>query len=54
MKVQDFQKLYPTREEKEKALAAMSNEEINELIQDANNIQAKIFYSKFRKREQEK
>ena len=49
--IEEFQKKYPTKAEKEKALAEMSNEQIDELIKAASNIQAKIFYSKFKKKE---
>lgn len=48
-KIEDFQKQYPTKSEKEKALRAMSNEQIDELIKASSNIQAKIFYKKFKK-----
>lgn len=48
-KVEDFQKQYPTKEAKEKALKAMSNKQIDELIADTTNIQAKVFYKKFKK-----
>lgn len=48
--IQSFQKKYPTRKEKEKALKEMSNEEIDRLIKASTNIQGKIFYSKFKKK----
>ena len=48
-KVLEFQKKYKTKEEKEKALKAMSNKEIDELIADCPNVQGKVFYSKFKK-----
>ena len=48
MKVKEFQKLFPTREDKEKALSAMNDNEIDERIADSNNIYGKIFYSKFK------
>ena len=51
MTVKEFGEKYPTREEKEIALTAMSNEEIDELIADSSNIYGKIFYSKFKKRD---
>ena len=48
MTVKEFQELYPTREDKEKALSAMNDNEIDELIADSNNVYGKIFYSKFK------
>ena len=47
--VDDFQKKYPTKEAKTKALNAMSNTDIDKLIADSTNIQAKIWYKKFKK-----
>ena len=47
--IETFQKKYPTRAEKEKALNNMTNAQIDELINVSNNIQAKIFYSSFKK-----
>ena len=47
--IKEFQERYKTREEKEEALKRMSNEEIDKLIEASSNIQAKIFYSKFKK-----
>lgn len=47
--VDDFQKKYPTKESKEKALKEMSNTAIDALIADSTNIQAKVFYKKFKK-----
>lgn len=48
-KIEEFQKKYPTKADKEKALRAMSNSEIDALISASTNIQAKIFYKKFKK-----
>lgn len=48
-KVIAFSKKYPTKKAKEEALRKMSDEEIDELIDDCPNIQGKIFYSKFKK-----
>ncbi len=48
-KVKAFQSKYPTKEEKEKALKAMSNEQIDALIKDSPNTQAKIWYKSFKK-----
>lgn len=48
-KVKEFQKKYPTKAEKEEALRNMTNEQIDELIEDNPNIYGKIFYSKFKK-----
>jgi len=47
--IDDFQKTYPTKTAKEKALKNMTNEEINKLIDANPNIQAKIFYASFKK-----
>lgn len=44
-----FQKQYPTRKEKEKALSQMSNKEIDELIACAGTPQGKAFYKKYKK-----
>lgn len=48
-KIIEFQKKYPTKKEKEAALTAMSNAEIDELIADTVNVWTKIYYSKFKK-----
>ena len=48
--VYEFQKANPTKPEKERALRQMTNEQIDELIEASENIQAKIFYSSFKKR----
>lgn len=50
-KVDEFQKKYPTKADKEKALKSMTNKEIDALIADSTNIQAKIFYKSFKKKE---
>ncbi|MCR5628149.1 hypothetical protein [Eubacterium sp.] len=47
--IEEFQKKYITKEAKEKALNNMTNEQIDELINVSSNIQAKIFYSSFKK-----
>lgn len=47
----EFQKQYPTKAEKEKALKEMTNEQIDELIDASDNIYAKIFYSSFKKKD---
>ena len=49
-KVEEFQKKYPSKAEKEKALKAMSNTQIDALIKDSSNIQAKVFYASFKKK----
>ena len=46
--IEDFQRKYPTREEKENALKDMSDAQIDELIEAQPNIYGKIFYEKFR------
>jgi hypothetical protein len=48
-KIEEFQKKYPTKADKQKALKAMNNEQIDELIKASTNIQAKIFYKSFKK-----
>lgn len=48
-KVLAFQKQYPTKKEKENALKQMSNAQIDELIADSPNTQAKIWYKSFKK-----
>ncbi len=45
-----FQRLYKTREAKEKVLRMMPNEDIEFLIYCMDNIHGKIFYSKYLKR----
>ena len=46
--IEDFQKKYPSKAEKEKALTEMSNAEIDRLIEASTNTQGEIFYSKFK------
>ncbi len=48
--IEKFQKEYPTKEEREKALKSMPNEQIDELVKSSGTIQAKIFYSSFKKK----
>ena len=45
----EFQKAYPTKDAREKALRQMSNEEIEKLIKSCGTAQAKIYYHKFLK-----
>ena len=52
MTIQEFQKIYPTREEREEKLKTMSNEEIDEIIKSCGIVQAKIYYSKFKKKKE--
>ena len=47
--VNEFQKAYPSKEDKERALKGMTNDQIDKLIKSSPNIQAKIFYAKFKK-----
>ena len=47
--IEEFQKKYPSKQEKEEALARMPDEEIDALIKACPNIYGKIFYSKFKK-----
>lgn len=51
MNIEEFQNLYPTREEREEKLKAMSNEEINKIIESCGTVQGKIYYSRFKKGE---
>lgn len=44
----EFQKAFPTKADKEKALKTMSNAEIDVLIKSCPNVQGKVFYSKFK------
>lgn len=46
--IEDFQKKYPTKADKEKALRGMSNAQIDKLIAASSNTQGKIFYSSFK------
>ena len=50
--IEEFQNKYPTKADKERALRNMSNEEIDELINASGNIQAKIFYASFKKKDE--
>ena len=50
MTVFEFQKKYRTKEEREKALKKMTNDEINEIIKTCGTMQGKIYYGKFRKK----
>ena len=46
--IDDFQKKYPTKAEKERALRGMSDAQIDKLINASSNTQGKIFYSQFK------
>lgn len=48
--ITDFNKAHPTRAAKEKALRGMTNGQIDKLIKATTNIQAKNFYSSFKKK----
>ena len=48
--VMEFQRKFPTKEEKIETLEKMSNEEIDKLIENSSNIYAKIFYNRFKKK----
>ena len=52
MTLQEFQKNNPTKEDKEEATRHMSDEEIDGLIAQAGIVQAKIAYSRLKKRNQ--
>ena len=47
--VEEFQRDYPTKEEKVEALKNMDDEQIQVFIDTVGIIQGKIFYSKFLK-----
>ena len=48
--IENFQKTYPTRAAKEKALRGMTNAQIDRLIAANPNKTAKSFYASFKKR----
>ena len=48
-KVLEFQKKYPSKAAKEKALKSMTDAQIDELIADCPNVQGKIWYKSFKK-----
>ena len=48
--IEEFQKAYPSKKDKECALTSMDNDAIEKLILATDNISAKIFYSKYLKR----
>lgn len=48
--IDKFQKAYPTRASKEKALKSMTNAQIDTLIKASSNVQAKSFYASFKKK----
>ena len=47
--IEDFQQKYPTKKARETALKAMSNEEIEELIDLCQTVQGKLYYQGFKK-----
>ena len=47
--VEEFQRKYPTKEEKIKALQKMTDEEIDVLINGSTSVYGKFFYSQFKK-----
>ena len=48
--IKTFQACYPTKKDKEKALSEMEDKDIDFLCYCANQIQACIFYSSFKKK----
>ena len=48
--IDKFQKKYKTSEDKEQILKQMENQDIDFLIYCSDNIYAKMFYSKFKKK----
>ena len=49
MTVIEFQEMYPTKEGKIEAVKALSDVEINEIIDSCESIYGKIFYSRLKK-----
>ena len=49
MTVFEFQKKYPVKADRVKALINISNKEIDEIINSCGTQQGKIYYSKFKK-----
>lgn len=49
-KIKEFQKKYPTKVEKEKALRGMTDAQIDALVKDSPNIQQKVFLNSFKKK----
>ena len=52
MRFVEFQDKYPTKGEKIEAVRAMTDEEIDELIDTCQNIYGKIVYSRMKKKNQ--
>ena len=52
MALQEFQEKYPTREDREEAVKSLSDQEIDKMIVGAGIVQAKIYYSRLKKRNQ--
>ena len=48
-KLLEFQEKYKTKEEREKQLKKMTNEEIDELINSCGTVQGKGYYASFKK-----
>ena len=51
--IDKFQKKYPTKKAREKALAKMEDRDINILCYCANQIQACIYYSSFKNKKRD-
>ena len=47
--IRKFQEQNPSKNDKEKALSKMTDDEIDAMIEACPNIQAKIFYGSFKK-----
>ena len=47
LNVSDFEKAYPSRESREKALIRMPSEEIRQIADSCRTAQGKIYYSRF-------
>ncbi len=46
----DFQKDYPTKDSREKALKEMSDSQIDKLVKTCGTAQGKMYYSSFKKK----
>ena len=49
MTITEFQEKYPTKEERIEAAKALSDSEIDEIINSCGTVQGKIYYSRLKK-----
>ena len=52
MTINEFQELYPSKEEREEAVKKLSDDEIDEIIESCGTVQGKIYYSQLKKNNQ--